>query len=170
MSLTTIFARISTTAGLLLLPVLLAGCGVEPDTATPALTTIEPRLPTIESTEPRLSGEVAGASIQNSYLQATVEPCAPVKGSELDPCERRMDDWDDVRSPYRSSSVVRTPDPPSVEESLSRYYRDTFTLPHIIVRATVIPGTTRCVEQPNIIVGKFKDDSEILDMERISVS
>ena len=91
---------------------------------------------------------------RSGYLSATVEPCSPVHGSDLDPCERRFDNWDLVRSPYRSGSGRPEPDTPTIEASLALWFDgDHADVPHIIVRGTPFPNTTRCVEQDVTIFG-----------------
>lgn len=90
-----------------------------------------------------------------SYLRSTVEPCQPVLGSDLDPCERRLDDWDRTRSPYRSASYPKPVEPPTIEASLTAAFDSPLRIPHLIVRGTVLPDSTRCEEQDRILVSAY---------------
>ena len=92
------------------------------------------------------------AEARRGYLSATVEPCLPVPGTDIDPCERRFDDWDRVRSPYRSSSCRPEPANPTIEASLELWFDgDHADVPHIFIRGTPLPDTTRCVEHESVI-------------------
>ncbi len=99
--------------------------------------------------------QLDSADDRSGYLSATVEPCSPVNGSDVDPCERRFDEWDKVRSPYRSSSDRRPVDPPTIEASINELFGTSFRVPHLIVRGTVVPGTTRCDQQELILLSAF---------------
>ena len=111
--------------------------------------------PSKESMPPLLDDAVG-----NSYLSSTIEPCVVVAGFDADPCERRFDDWDVIRTPYRSRYVPSL-DPPTVESSLSVLFGAPEHVPHLIVRGTVIPGTTRCDEQTGVYLGAFGNDAEV---------
>lgn len=129
---------------------LAAACGFEPptrviETSRPATIELEPVVlpPTIISRE---------APAANSYLEATVEPCVPARGSRLDPCERRFDDWDRTFTPYISSAPRPMVSPPTMEGSIS-YLLDRGVVPHLVIRGTFVPNSTRCVEQSDALYG-----------------
>ena len=98
----------------------------------------------------------------NSYFVGTVEPCAQLTEFDADPCERRFDDWDVVRTPYRST-YIEPVDPPTVEGSLSRLFGVPWHVPHLIVRGTIVPGTTRCEEQSGILLSAFGNDADAFE-------
>lgn len=92
-----------------------------------------------------LSTPYHDALATNTYLVETVEPCAAPAGFDIDPCERRLDDWDEVQTPYNSGHTHRRErGPHTVETSVSLAFRTSYNIPHLIVRGTVLPGSTRC--------------------------
>ena len=111
----------------------------------------------------------SAAEARTGYLSATVEPCLPVPGSDLDPCERRFDNWDRVRSPYRSGSVGPRPETPTVEASLRLWFDgDPAWVPHIIIRGTPLKDTTRCIERDAIIFGGMSIGREPSVLQQVS--
>ena len=113
-----------------------------------------------------------------SYLEATVEPCARVPDSDLDPCERR--DWvyrsvdNDYRHPdqktithlYRTFGNPQFP-PPTVREWLRYEFekvaeheiKNYHATPHILARGVLMPGTTRCSFHETHIRHDYDDGS-----------
>ena len=76
-------------------------------------------------------------------LETVVPPCIPWPGSTADPCKRR-DHWEDntpgIEQDYDFPDIV-----PTFEESLLDWgLTRPFWATHFVVRATVIPGSTRC--------------------------
>ena len=103
----------------------------------------------------------------NSYLVGTVEPCGPLPQSEVDPCARRFDDWDIRISPYIQTAMMELEGPPTIETVLSeRYFSTSFLIPHIVVRGTVIPGTTRCGEADRFLLTAFREDPYVDEHQR----
>ena len=119
-----------------------------------------------EGDDDRESSPYLDSLTTNSYLVATVEPCAPLAQSDIDPCERRLDEWDIARTPYHTGHPHRREShfgPPAVETTISLGYRDPDLIPHMIVRGTVVPGSTRCDEPNAWLIGSFRDTAEITD-------
>ena len=103
----------------------------------------------------------------NSYLVATVEPCAPLPQSEVDPCARRFDEWDVRETPYIHGELMPLEGPPTIETVLSeRYFRASYSIPHIVVRGTVIPGTTRCREADRFLLTAFHEAPYVDEHQR----
>ncbi len=126
-------------------------CGVEVE-ATPSATTIPSPTATPQSTstpEPertpqREEAPVAQEMTATTYLTGTVEPCAPVEGSDVDPCERR--DGYDV-NPFYSGSIRFYNPPLTLVEGMSEIRNTSGWSPHMGVRAVALPGTTRCIPE-----------------------
>ena len=99
-----------------------------------------------------------------SYLEATVEPCSPVDGSSIDPCERRAWSYnrtvqfvhpDSVRFVHVTGQGRKTPyyPPPTLREEMrmsfqlmtsqKRAWGDNY-IPHFFARGVFRPGSTRC--------------------------
>ena len=97
-----------------------------------------------------------------SYLEATVEPCARLPDSQVDPCERdRFNDYDWWIDYHHPEQLARK-SAPEVEYKLiyppittqqsvrsafataSRSVDRDYGLPHIVARGVFLPGTTRC--------------------------
>ena len=98
-----------------------------------------------------------------SYLEATVEPCSPVDGSQIDPCERRRWRYETWVNDYihpdqvihsmveRDIGPIAYP-PRPLREVVREYFQELNTpgspgdghIPHFIVRGVFLPGTTRC--------------------------
>ena len=89
-----------------------------------------------------------------SYLDATVEPCAPLVGINPDPCRKRTSPGEyDIADKYALVQVERErivrEHASSLEEDMvnrslngpGRSYTDS---PHFVVRGVFLPGTTRC--------------------------
>ena len=110
---------------------LLSACGSVPFAQEATLTPAEERDAYILAAE------------EPTYLTATVTPCVSLEGSRNDPCERRADV--EIYVPYAYS--VEIPHPPdTLEEQLLE--RSGLWAPYMVIRATFIPGTTRCEPRP----------------------
>ena len=86
-----------------------------------------------------------------SYLTEVIPPCVPVEGSTLDPCRLR-----NPPSGVMSTATYQIvlPDTlPTFTEMLTEVSSPPFA-PHIIIRGTVLPGTTRCGVYP-LVVEKY---------------
>ena len=88
-----------------------------------------------------------------SYLKDTISPCTPVDKSSQDPCEFGTPPVVETASSEGSIPgwPLRDDMPPSftgmlLGEVASEYYPQ--AVPHIVVRGTVIPNTTRCELYP----------------------
>ena len=82
-------------------------------------------------------------------------PCTALPGSDRDPCERRLP-WRLFTYPSVSVSISKgsIKVPISVDEEIRRSWSSggIFT-PQIILRATVLPNSARCVDDGALIVG-----------------
>ena len=129
-------------------------CGVEVE-ATPSATMIPSPTATPQSTatpEPertplREEAPVAQEMTATTYLTGTVEPCAPVDGSDVDPCERR--DGYDIHS-FHSANYTRPIPPLTLAEGIRTINRTPDWSPHLAVRAVALPGTTRCARSGSL--------------------
>ncbi len=75
-----------------------------------------------------------------TYLQATVAPCTPVEGTEVDPCARR-ETWNE--HPAFDPYDFYVPDTPmTLKEAL--VFLGPSQSPHMAIRAVALPGTIRC--------------------------
>ena len=100
----------------------------------------------------------------NSYLVGTVEPCAQLTEFDADPCERRFDDWDVVQTPYNTGHPHRRErGPHAVETTITLAYNHSWSIPHLIVRGTVLPGSTRCEEQNTKLFGAFSEEPKAME-------
>ncbi len=71
-----------------------------------------------------------------AYLIGEIPPCTPANGSTVDPCEPRIAPLTEI------TGMIDLPEePPSVQYFL-KGARD--RVPHIVLRATYLPGTVRC--------------------------
>ncbi|MCY4475188.1 MAG: hypothetical protein OXC83_07105 [Chloroflexi bacterium] len=109
-----------------------------------------------------------------SYLEATVEPCSPVEGSSIDPCERR--DWsynwvvqfqhpDLVKFTHVTGQGRKTPyyPPPTLREEMRLSFQPITgqkhrlgddQIPHFFARGVFRPGSTRCaLHESNLTFG-----------------
>ena len=75
-------------------------------------------------------------------LQSVVPPCIPFPGSTVDPCKRR-DSWVD-NTPHIEVSYEFPEIFPTFEEELIKRVVWPYWAIHFVVRATVIPESTRC--------------------------
>ena len=86
------------------------------------------------------------------YLEEVIPPCTPIDRSTVDPCE--VNEPTNVRAVSSSSSSRGLPDPlfTITDLLLGRWGTDSpmhpSLLPHIVVRGTVQPDTTRCEDYP----------------------
>ena len=100
----------------------------------------------------------------NSYLVATVEPCAQLTEFDVDPCERRFDDWDVVQTPYNTGHPHRRErGPHTVETSVTLAFNRSYHIPHMTVRGTLLPGSTRCQEQNTRLFGGFSEEPNAME-------
>ena len=81
------------------------------------------------------------------YLVDPVSPCTPIENGTADPCERRLYDWWCCEIfLYRSPAPWWPPDIPwDAYEKLSITNGAAYHHAFSVVRATVIPGSTRCI-------------------------
>ena len=123
-------------------------------------TTPHPPSTTLEQTTPTETTSEDPYAV--SYLEATVEPCSPVEGSSIDPCERRAwrYDWfvqfehpDLVRFWFVTSEREQPLyPPPTVGEGMRMSFEIITTqkrqwdnyIPHFFARGVFRPGSTRC--------------------------
>ncbi len=83
------------------------------------------------------------ALVPSSYLIATVEPCTPVEGSDIDPCERR-DEFDEHPF-YPTFNELHFNPPLTLTELATDWVNSAADTAHIAIRAVALPGTSRCV-------------------------
>lgn len=80
--------------------------------------------------------------VASSRLASVVPPCIPFPGSVIDPCA--VQDFFPTFTPH----IEKTVEIPEVVETLEQSWLDWSVYPfwatHFVVRATVIPGSTRC--------------------------
>ena len=97
---------------------------------------------------------------------ATVPPCTPWPGSDRDPCERRVY-WEWPRLKYAHTSASSwTPDPPhtvqqEVDGAFDSWYSNWLTIPHVVVRGLVVPGSTRCSRHAGRAESRFDSEYEV---------
>lgn len=100
----------------------------------------------------------------NTYLVETVEPCAAPAGFDFDPCERRLDDWEERHTPYNTGHTHRRErGPHKVETSIAFALGTAYRIPHHIVRGFVLPGSTRCEEHDLTLIGTFTGEPEVYE-------
>ena len=103
----------------------------------------------------------------NSYLVATVDPCTPLPESDADPCKRRLDLWTGVQTPYNTGHPhKREQGPNAVKTSVTLAYDYSYSIPHVVVRGTVLPGSTRCEGPNTILFGSFFREPEVQESSR----
>ena len=117
-----------------------------PTVAPPPTPSPQPR-PTPNASETRGTQtdekpSAPAAPAPSSYLTATVEPCTPVEGSDIDPCERR---YGYNTQPFFSTDGKYLRPPPTMVEAMGTIFNKISGTPHIAIRAVALPGTTRCV-------------------------
>ena len=78
-----------------------------------------------------------------------VDPCIPLNGSEVDPCERR-ESWDiGISASYRLESFPARPFNTYDElKRLAERCPNGLCMPQFYIRATIIPGSARCTRTP----------------------
>lgn len=93
-------------------------------------------------------------------LADPIAPCTPIEGGDVDPCERRLYDWwccelyiYNNPSPWWPADV-----PWDAYERLSTNSKYGFHHAHSVVRATVIPGTTRCMPVSGWLFSSISSD------------
>ena len=103
---------------------------------------------TLESVRTSPTAPERTAPIATSpYLVDPVAPCTPIENGTVDPCERRLYDWWCCEIYlYRSPAPWWPPDIPwDAYEKLSITNASAYHHAFSVVRATVIPGSTRCI-------------------------
>ena len=101
---------------------------------------------TVTTTEP-----VAMERPAPSYLEEVITPCIPVAGSEQDPCMPGVPPIVETASSAGSLPGWLYRDMPSFTEMLLGEIHNEYHplwAPHIVVRGTVLPNTTRCELYP----------------------
>ncbi len=123
-------------------------CGVEDSTTleaspTPqAAATYETSLSNEKYDKPSTEEPASAPEPVSSYLAATVEPCTPVEGSDIDPCERREEfQLQPFYEPFHGPYVIP---PPTYAEAIGTIFTSAYDTPHMAIRAIALPGTTRC--------------------------
>ena len=85
-----------------------------------------------------------------SYLEEVIPPCVPLEGSSHDPCARTTPQQLAILSAASPPLWPHTDDLRTVTETVIGY--GPLSITHIVVRATVLDGTTRCGLYPLIFV------------------
>ena len=97
---------------------------------------------------PNAPPELLYASLQ--YGTAVVPPCEPWPGSAIDPCERRSSSsWWPVTVPSGPLALLPPPpDPPlTIRDVMDEAFESRWSVPHIVARGIIAPGSTRCLSQ-----------------------
>ena len=108
---------------------------------------------------------VASESAKVQLPLATVPPCTPWPGSDRDPCERRVYwEWPRLKYAYSSASSW-APDPPhtvqqEVDGAFDSWYSSWLTVPHVVVRGVIVPGSTRCSRHIGRAMSRFDAEYE----------
>ena len=111
-----------------------------------------------------LSTPYHDALAMNTYLVATVGPCAPIPGADIDPCERRLDNWKERQTPYNTGHThMRERGPHTVETSIAFAFGTPYRMPHQFVRGFVLPGSTRCEEHDASLGGEFSGEPQVYE-------
>ena len=119
----------------------LEGSGPVPAEPVP----VADRLAVPETAPAEESGRaVAVPGVSDGLLSVVIPPCTPLDGVDLDPCSPQL-----PPSIYPYGLTASIPsfvrNPPSFDDIMTGMGIDT---PHIVVRVTVEPGTTRCEGYP----------------------
>ena len=95
------------------------------------------------SNAPEHSGPIA----RSPYLVNPIAPCSPIENGTVDPCERRHNDWWCCEKfLYRNPAPWWPADDAwDAYEKLSTTNNTVYHHAHAVIRATMIPGTTRCI-------------------------
>ena len=80
--------------------------------------------------------------VATSLLEAVIPPCVPLPDSNVDPCARR-DDFPRL-TPHIEAAIVIPEIVETLEDGFIRWSERPFWAIHFAVRATAIPGSTRC--------------------------
>ena len=121
-------------------------CNRVPEADNPELPVTTEVVSTDTTTEP-----VAMKRPEPSYLEEIIPPCIPVAGSEQDPCMPGVPPIVETSSSAGSLLGWLYYDMPSFAEMLLGEIDDEYYplgAPHIVVRGTVLPNTTRCELYP----------------------
>ena len=143
--------RIITIAALIAsLTLMLAACdtppaSTEPPPATPAsaLSSGTPTpTPTATPTTPTATPTVAPTATPSGV--AEISPCTPVPGSSVDPCEAGRGLLAATSGSVSALLAERPAVPYSVGDYLDGFGWSDYTIGHVVVRSTYLPGTVRC--------------------------
>ena len=80
--------------------------------------------------------------VATSRLEAVIPPCVPLPDSNVDPCARR-DDFPRL-TPHIQAAIEIPEIVETLEDGFIRWSERPFWAIHFVVRATAIPGSTRC--------------------------
>lgn len=126
----------------------------QPDStvSTPTTTIQEPTTTTTRTQETRPPKDRTADQAQEppppEYLEAVIPPCTPIDGSDADPCV--PGEPTRVRKAAAEGSSEGLPDPlPTMADLLLGKWSPQGTaypllVPHVVIRGTPQPGTTRC--------------------------
>ena len=92
-------------------------------------------------------GSVAVPVVSDRLLSVVIPPCTPLEGVEHDPCSPQLPPRIYTPSVADHGTPSYVTDPPSFADIMSGVQAVGFS-PHIVVRATVQPGTARCDGYP----------------------
>lgn len=115
--------------------------------------------------------DLTGRDESPSYLEETRPACVRLSGSTADPCERR-DGWIVHWYPSAHLDSVSGPDLPIDVETIYRTIWDQgettpgLMTPQIVMRGIVIPGSPRCVEFQDYVLGLYDDGPGYADSDR----
>ena len=146
---TTTIRAICASAAVAMLAILTFGCSTQTPETVPTTAAAPTESQTDETQSSQVSEATSLAEPTPEYpdpamtrLEAVVLPCIPWPGSSVDPCERR-DSWEDntptIDQDYEFPEIAST-----FEENLIRQAKFPKSFAMFAVRATVIPGSTRC--------------------------
>ena len=99
-----------------------------------------------ETTLTTVQSTTAMARRPLSYLEGIIPPCVPLGGSENDPCPRAAPLREKISVGATTTLLTKLP---TFSEVLLGSISGGMATPHIIVRATIRPDTTRCDVYPS---------------------
>ncbi len=125
--------------------------GAEDSDQTPTTTgAIQPQIEetttTASTTEPEDESATVMARRPVSYLEENIPPCVPLENSKKDTCPREIPA--SMRTAVGATTTLLTK-LPTFSEVLLGSISGGMATPHIIVRATIRPDTTRCDIYPS---------------------
>ncbi len=123
---------------------------------TPVTTLQEPTATTARTQDANTYRDVTAGQAREetppAYLEEVIPPCTPIDGSDADPCV--PGEPTRVRKAAAEGSSEGLPDPlPTMADLLLGKWSpqgtaDPLLLPHVVIRGTPQPGTTRCEDYP----------------------